>query len=168
MGETIRPLQCIFISTGPQPGAACPNPVIRPSPTRAKRLCRYGPSWATPPSRSFARGAPGNCVLATQLRPVGPSIQSGRSDARSAIGPRMRPRWPRDIALRLDVEDKQYRLTVTDNGVGFPESLDFRNTKSLGLKLVNALTGQLKGTIEVDRSGGTEFQITFETGNEKG
>lgn len=66
-----------------------------------------------------------------------------------------------NIAFRLD-DDSQYRLTVGDNGIGFPKSLDFRNTKSLGLKLVNALTAQLKGRIEVDRSGGTAFKITFE------
>ena len=65
------------------------------------------------------------------------------------------------IAFRPD-DDSQYMLTVGDNGVGFPEGLDFRNTKSLGLRLVNALTAQLKGTIEMDRSGGTAFKITFE------
>ena len=65
------------------------------------------------------------------------------------------------IAFRPD-DDSQYRLTVSDNGVGFPDGLDFRNTKSLGLRLVNALTAQLNGTIEVDRSGGTAFKITFE------
>ena len=31
----------------------------------------------------------------------------------------------------------------------------------LGLRLVNMLTRQLKGTIELDRSGGTTFKITF-------
>jgi two-component sensor histidine kinase len=45
--------------------------------------------------------------------------------------------------------------------VGFPEDLDFRNTKSLGLQLVNNLTRQIDGTIELDRSQGTEFKITF-------
>ena len=65
------------------------------------------------------------------------------------------------IAFRPD-DDGQYGLSVGDNGVGFPDGLDFRNTKSLGLRLANALTAQLKGTIEVDRSGGTEFKITFE------
>ncbi|MDZ7261537.1 MAG: ATP-binding protein, partial [candidate division KSB1 bacterium] len=52
-------------------------------------------------------------------------------------------------------------LSVRDNGVGFPRDLDFRNTESLGLQLVNTLTKQLKGTIELDRSRGTKFKITF-------
>jgi PAS domain S-box-containing protein len=56
----------------------------------------------------------------------------------------------------------QVTLNVSDNGTGFPEDLDFRSTESLGLQLVNALTRQLAGTIEMNRNGGTAFSITFE------
>jgi two-component sensor histidine kinase len=52
-------------------------------------------------------------------------------------------------------------LTVSDDGEGFPKDLDFRTTDSLGLQLVNALTKQLNGTIELDRSQGTAFKLTF-------
>ena len=52
-------------------------------------------------------------------------------------------------------------LTVADNGVGFPETVDFRNTTSLGLQLVNVLTGQIRGTIELSNAGGTRFSIAF-------
>ena len=56
----------------------------------------------------------------------------------------------------------QITLTVSDNGVGFPANLDFRKAKSLGLKLVNIiLDHQLKGTIELDKSKGTKFTISF-------
>ncbi len=54
-----------------------------------------------------------------------------------------------------------YMLMVRDSGVGFPEQVDFRNSPSLGLTLVNSLVNQLEGTIELDRSGGTAFLITF-------
>jgi two-component sensor histidine kinase len=37
-------------------------------------------------------------------------------------------------------EDRKIALTVGDNGIGFPEDLDFRNTESLGLQLVSTLT----------------------------
>jgi two-component sensor histidine kinase len=57
--------------------------------------------------------------------------------------------------------DGRYVLVVGDNGVGFPEDTDFRKTGSLGMKLVNSLTSQLDGTIELARSGGTTFTITF-------
>ncbi|MBM3240635.1 PAS domain S-box protein [Candidatus Poribacteria bacterium] len=54
-----------------------------------------------------------------------------------------------------------FTLIVSDNGVGFSQNLDFRNPESLGLQLVTALVNQLKGTIELDRSHGTAFKITF-------
>jgi PAS domain S-box-containing protein len=53
------------------------------------------------------------------------------------------------------------RLIVSDNGSGFPEDIDFQNSASLGLKLVVALAHQLSGTVELDRSCGTTFKITF-------
>jgi PAS domain S-box-containing protein len=64
------------------------------------------------------------------------------------------------VALSLG-QNNRARLVVRDNGAGFPKSLDFRHTKSLGLQLVNTLTGQLGGTIEMRADGGTEFQIEF-------
>ena len=58
--------------------------------------------------------------------------------------------------------DNRYVLTVGDNGVGMPKDLDFKNTKTLGLQVVNTLVDQLDGHIELDRSGGTSFRISFE------
>jgi PAS domain S-box-containing protein len=54
-----------------------------------------------------------------------------------------------------------FTLMVTDSGVGFPSELNFRNTKSLGLQLVNSLATQLRGAVELDNSDGTAFKITF-------
>jgi two-component sensor histidine kinase len=64
------------------------------------------------------------------------------------------------IELRSDSDDK-FTLMVSDNGVGLLKDLDFRNTESLGLQLVNTLVNQLEGTIELDRRDGTAFKITF-------
>jgi two-component sensor histidine kinase len=55
----------------------------------------------------------------------------------------------------------QLRLAVQDDGVGFPAGLDFQHTESLGLQLVNSLTRQLDGVIELQRDPGTAFIITF-------
>jgi len=67
-----------------------------------------------------------------------------------------------EINVSLLSNDKgEIKLTVGDNGVGMPEGLDFRNTDSLGLTLVNALVRQLQGTIELHREKGIRFQITF-------
>jgi len=58
-------------------------------------------------------------------------------------------------------EDKRLTLMINDNGVGFPEDVDFRNTQSLGLQLVRMFTEQLDGIVELEKSGGTTFKITF-------
>jgi two-component sensor histidine kinase len=57
--------------------------------------------------------------------------------------------------------DRQFTLIVGDNGVGFPPDVDFRDTESLGMQLVNTLVDQLEGTVELRRDGGTEFTIRF-------
>ena len=58
-------------------------------------------------------------------------------------------------------------LFVEDDGIGFPKDIDFRNPASLGLRLVNALTGQIHGKIELSGESGTRFSITFR-GNRNG
>ncbi len=69
------------------------------------------------------------------------------------------------IILKKTGADGGYELTVTDNGVGIPSSIDFRKTESLGLRLVtNLVEKQLGGTIELERDKGTEFRIKFRIG----
>jgi two-component sensor histidine kinase len=65
------------------------------------------------------------------------------------------------ISVDLHTDGDQYVLLVKDDGVGFPQDLDFRNTTSLGLQLVNSLVKQLDGTIEMYSNGGTKFTVTF-------
>ena len=55
----------------------------------------------------------------------------------------------------------EFTLIVGDNGIGLPKEFDFRNTDSLGLQLVNSLAAQLDGAVELDRTNGTTFTITF-------
>jgi two-component sensor histidine kinase len=59
-------------------------------------------------------------------------------------------------------EDQKLELIVKDDGVGFPEGMDFRQTETLGMQLVNMLVQQLEGTIELLKDKGTEFRIVFE------
>jgi PAS domain S-box-containing protein len=68
---------------------------------------------------------------------------------------------PGEVRIELRADDDQLTLMISDNGVGFPGDLDFRDTQSLGLQLVNTLVEQIEGTIELDRSGGTAFEIRF-------
>ncbi len=65
------------------------------------------------------------------------------------------------ISIKFYQNEECYHLHVIDNGVGFPEDFDFRNTRSLGMKLVTSLVDQLDGTIQLKRGSGTEFIISF-------
>jgi len=51
------------------------------------------------------------------------------------------------------------RLKVKDNWVGIPEDLDLKNSNSLGLELVKALSKQISGTINITRNKGTTTEI---------
>jgi PAS domain S-box-containing protein len=67
-----------------------------------------------------------------------------------------------EIRIELKrLENTLIRLTVSDQGAGFPEGVDFRETPSLGLQLVCSLVDQLDGLITLSREAGTRFEITF-------
>jgi len=65
------------------------------------------------------------------------------------------------INIDFKKNDDKYILIVSDDGVGFPEDLDYQKTDSLGLQLVNNLTDQISGELELDTTRGTTFKITF-------
>lgn len=65
------------------------------------------------------------------------------------------------LTVSLKAGDEWNELIISDDGIGFPEELDFKNTETLGIQLVNNLVGQIDGEITLDRSQGTEFTITF-------
>lgn len=70
-----------------------------------------------------------------------------------------------EVSINLWKEEKEketFTLVVRDNGKGFPEGLDFRNTDSLGLQLVTNLVDQIDGSIELDTRNGTEFKLRFQ------
>ena len=72
------------------------------------------------------------------------------------------------IAISFREADGQYTMIFKDDGVGFPEDLDISHPSSLGLTIVNAVTGQLGGTIGLGRNGGSEIRITFPARQTKG
>jgi two-component sensor histidine kinase len=51
-------------------------------------------------------------------------------------------------------------LLVRDDGIGMPQERD-RRPKSLGLEIVNILTQQLKGALEMISHNGTIFRLSF-------
>jgi len=65
------------------------------------------------------------------------------------------------IKVELHHEHENVVLRVSDNGVGFPRDVDYKNTNSLGLQLVNNLIIQIDGELELDNNQGTTFTIRF-------
>ncbi|BBD08691.1 sensor histidine kinase [Desulfovibrio ferrophilus] len=65
------------------------------------------------------------------------------------------------ICLSLRQLEGGVQLKVSDDGIGFPQGLDYRQTETLGMQLVVNLVGQLRGEIQEDFTSGTTFIITF-------
>ncbi len=65
------------------------------------------------------------------------------------------------IKLLSTPEDSTITLIAGDTGVGFSNHIDLSQIETLGLQLVQGFVGQLKGTLQVHRQGGTEFRIVF-------
>jgi len=58
-------------------------------------------------------------------------------------------------------EGNRFTLTVSDDGVGFPDNFDFKDIGSLGFQLVTILVDQLDGELELKSKNGTEYTIRF-------
>ena len=65
------------------------------------------------------------------------------------------------IDIQVVKKNGRIFLSVGDDGIGLPETLDYVEAQTLGLQLVLALVEQLDGDLSVDRSGGTRFTISF-------
>ncbi len=67
-----------------------------------------------------------------------------------------------EIRIIMKHRDDRIQLTISDNGVGLPESFKISESNTLGLELVKALIDQLHGNLEISRKGGgTTFLIDF-------
>jgi PAS domain S-box-containing protein len=67
------------------------------------------------------------------------------------------------ITINLKSENNTVYLEVKDNGAGFDPGIDFRNTNSLGLQLVNTLADQIGAEINFksEINVGSQILITF-------
>ena len=64
-----------------------------------------------------------------------------------------------EISVALHRYDGGFEILIGDNGVGIPEDMDLENTETLGMLLINSLTSQIDGEVELLREGGTSFRI---------
>ncbi len=58
-------------------------------------------------------------------------------------------------------KNRKYRLTVTDDGIGFIQEPDLVHAKTLGMQLIHSLVEQLEGVIHIKSDKGTLIQIDF-------
>ena len=66
-----------------------------------------------------------------------------------------------NISIVINRIAPHYAMSISDDGVGFPEDYDFENTSSLGLRLVKNLVTQLEGSLVRGNTKGTRYDITF-------
>ena len=67
------------------------------------------------------------------------------------------------VAVTFHVSEGRGVLVVQDDGAGMPDSIDFKNSSSLGLKLIPLLAKQIGGTVRVERGQGTKVIVEFPT-----
>jgi PAS domain S-box-containing protein len=65
------------------------------------------------------------------------------------------------VTLEHDPDTGDVSLRVHDNGVGLPTDQDWRQATSLGLRLVQMLAKQIRGTVQPGSGSGTEFRLEF-------
>lgn len=68
------------------------------------------------------------------------------------------------IGIQMREEGEHIRVEVSDDGVGLPEGVDFASTRSLGLRLVRTLAGQLDAALERGNGPGTRTTLRFHAG----
>jgi PAS domain S-box-containing protein len=68
------------------------------------------------------------------------------------------------IKIEMQEHNNEYLMTISDNGSGIPENIDYRNTQTLGMQLVMTLIDQLDGKINLENKAGSKFILTFPVG----
>ncbi len=66
-----------------------------------------------------------------------------------------------ESACTEEPADRQVQLTISDNGIGLPDGLNWRSTTTLGLQLVQVLARQLGAQLTLDAGPGVTWNIIF-------
>lgn len=72
------------------------------------------------------------------------------------------------LSISGHLDGEVLTLVIKDDGVGLPQGFDWRNTESLGLRLITSLVDQIDGTIEKGPGEGTMFIITLHRDTKRG
>jgi two-component system, sensor histidine kinase PdtaS len=69
------------------------------------------------------------------------------------------------ITLKADDSDDHLVLTISDNGIGLPPTMEVSNHDSLGFSLMSGLTRQLDGNFNMKSYNGLHISIRFSASN---
>ena len=71
-----------------------------------------------------------------------------------------------ECKITIELEKRyqnKYILKISDNGLGFPLNYDFKNSNTLGIRLIHNLARQLQGKIErLPTDRGTTYKLVFQ------
>jgi two-component sensor histidine kinase len=70
-------------------------------------------------------------------------------------------RSDRAISISAELKDGKGIISIYDNGVGMPVSVDFESSTGFGLKLIKLLSMQINGKIRIERENGTKVILEF-------
>ncbi len=73
-----------------------------------------------------------------------------------------KPSKSNHLVIGLSTSKDGCTLLVRDNGMGIPKDIDILQSNSLGLRMVNLLARQLKGSVNIESDNGAIFSIFFE------
>jgi two-component sensor histidine kinase len=115
---------------------------------------------------------PGAVTLETRVEPVRININQGIPCGlivNELVSNALKYAFPGGRKGRITLgfrrlHDGVHELSVHDDGVGLPEGFSPQEARTMGMAIVNALTGQLGGELSVVRGGGTCFRIRFPVG----
>jgi len=94
--------------------------------------------------------------------PCGLVINELLTNALKHAFPEGRPGWVH-VSLRRQ-PGGMLALSVADDGIGLPAAVDIANPATLGLRIVQILAAQIRGTLDTARAGndgGTVITLTF-------
>ena len=72
-----------------------------------------------------------------------------------------------EIYVKIELVDNQYVMNLKDNGTGLPKSIDIKNIKTYGLKMIRNWAIQLGGKLVLIDAKGLHFRIVFPLNNLK-
>jgi two-component sensor histidine kinase len=67
------------------------------------------------------------------------------------------------IHVDLGKKDSILDISISDTGIGLPESVDPMKSKTFGFRIIRLLVEQLSGRLQVRRDNGTQFILSIPT-----